>query len=129
MFRSKLPHKLERFVHAREDFLMSYCYNTARAYWGDLDDIYGWSNHRGFDALDLSTRQLREYGALMRRRRYSENTIRRRMTAYSSFIRWVKSNGLIAMQQEFGISQVILVLLAQARTVRYCHPIGKSGTH
>lgn len=68
----------ERFCEVREDVVLNYTYNTARAYWGDLDDIFWWCVHRGFDMFELTDEQMRDYDALLRRRKYSENTIRRR---------------------------------------------------
>jgi len=75
----------ERFAEAREQMLLSYRPQTARAYRADLDDIYAWSVKRGFDLLDLSDRQQRQYAALLRRRAYSENTVRRRLCTWKLF--------------------------------------------
>ena len=71
-----------RFFDLREDILLDYGYQTARAYWGDLQDIFEWAVARDKDVLDLTDRDLRQYRALLRRRKYSENTIRRRMVAW-----------------------------------------------
>ncbi|OBF28278.1 hypothetical protein A5724_28095 [Mycobacterium sp. ACS1612] len=65
--------------------LLSYGKNTARAYWGDLDDVFWWAQARGKDILKLSEKDLRQYVALLRRRKYSESTIRRRVTALRKF--------------------------------------------
>ncbi|GAB3990694.1 site-specific integrase [Nocardioides marmoraquaticus] len=77
--------RYERFCAIREDILLDYGYNTARAYWGDLDDIFLWCEHRRFDMFELSDRQFRDYLGLLRRRKYSESTIRRRGTALRKF--------------------------------------------
>jgi hypothetical protein len=82
-----------RFAELREEICLGYAYNTARAYWGDLDDIYHWSVHRGFDILALTDRQFRQYVALLRRRKYSENTIRRRKVAYGRLRRLAQGDG------------------------------------
>ncbi|TWP34414.1 site-specific integrase [Leekyejoonella antrihumi] len=74
-----------RFIQAREEFLLGYGYQTARAYRCDLDDIYWWARERGFDVFGLTDKQLRQYKALLRRRKYSENTVRRRMAAWRRF--------------------------------------------
>ncbi|WP_414684842.1 site-specific integrase [Mycobacterium sp.] len=71
----------QRFTELRELILLDYGYNTARAYWGDLDDVYRWSIERGKDVLALRESDVRQYVSLLRRRKYSENTIRRRVTA------------------------------------------------
>ena len=75
----------ERFVEALEDFLINYGYNTARAYMADLLDIYEWSQSRQLEFFELTEAALRPYLALLRRRKYSENTIRRRSTALRRF--------------------------------------------
>lgn len=86
--RVELPTLDERFAAAREDFLMGFeNYNTARAYWGDLEHLYDWCQHRGFDVMELTERQFREYQTLLRRRRYSDSTIRRRRTAWRGLVR------------------------------------------
>jgi site-specific recombinase XerD len=69
-----------RFAELREQVLIDYGYNTARAYWGDLDCVYRWAAQRGKDVLALTEKDIRQYVALLRRRKYSENTVRRRVT-------------------------------------------------
>jgi hypothetical protein len=71
----------ERFVDARERLLLGYGLRTARAYRSDLDDAYAWAMRRGFPVLDLTDAQVAQYCALLRRRRYAESSIRRRLTA------------------------------------------------
>lgn len=71
----------ERFSELRERALLPYGYNTARAYWNDLDEIFRWAAERDKDVLDLSEKDIRQYLALLRRRKYSESTVRRRVTA------------------------------------------------
>ena len=71
-----------RFFDLREDILLDYGYQTARAYWTDLQDIFEWAVERDKDILALTDRDLRQYRALLRRRKYSEATIRRRMAAW-----------------------------------------------
>ena len=72
----------QRFFNLREDILLDYGYQTARAYWTDLQDIFEWAVARDKDVLALTDRDLRQYRALLRRRKYSEATIRRRMVAW-----------------------------------------------
>ena len=71
----------ECFAESVELLLLGYGYNTARAYRADLEDIYLWTTERGFDPLALTSGHLTQYQALLRRRQYSESTIRRRRTA------------------------------------------------
>ncbi|SDM76889.1 Phage integrase, N-terminal SAM-like domain [Actinomyces ruminicola] len=73
----------QRFFELREDILLDYGYHTARAYWADLQDIFEWAIQRDKDVLNLTERDLTQYRALLRRRKYSENTIRRRMVTWN----------------------------------------------
>lgn len=88
------PERNERLCAIREDALLGYGYNTARAYWGDLDDLFFWAESRDKDVLDLSERDFRQYRALLRRRKYSESTVRRRATAYRH-LRSLQSGGAV----------------------------------
>jgi hypothetical protein len=38
-FRAELEERYERFAQLREDFLLDYGYNTARAYWGQCRSV------------------------------------------------------------------------------------------
>jgi hypothetical protein len=82
-FAALLPEQERRFAELREDLLLDYGYNTARAYWGDLEHIRDWANERDKDVLGLSEKDLKQYCALLRRRKYSESTIRRRWTSWN----------------------------------------------
>jgi site-specific recombinase XerD len=84
-FIRELPERDRRFAEAREDYLMNYRYNTARAYWGDLEHLYDWCESKELDIFALTEQQFRQYQALLRRRKYSESTIRRRRTAWRGF--------------------------------------------
>lgn len=74
--------RYERFSALRENLLLGYCYNTARAYWGDLDELFRWAEARQKDLLTLSEKDFKQYCALLRRSKYSESTVRRRRTAW-----------------------------------------------
>ncbi len=75
----------EDFADHREDYLLNYGYNTARAYWNDLEEIRAWAEERSKDALHLTIKDLKQYAALLRRRKYSETTVRRRTETYARF--------------------------------------------
>lgn len=75
-----------RFLDLRESLLLNYRYNTARAYWADLQDWFDWSMQRDKDVLNLTEGDVKQYCALMRRRQYSESTIRRRMTSLRALL-------------------------------------------
>ena len=81
MFAPPLPPQWQLFADLREDVLLDYGHNTARAYWGDLQDLFEWAVERDKDVLALTETDVRQYVALLRRRHYSESTIRRRVTA------------------------------------------------
>jgi site-specific recombinase XerD len=82
-----LADRRQQFNELREEFLLGYTYNTARAYWSDLEQIADWAEDRAKDVLALSQRDLKQYAALLRRRKYSEGTVRRRLLVYNLFRR------------------------------------------
>lgn len=77
----EIPESWQRFFDLRESVCLNYGYNTARAYWGDLDDWFLWAIERDKDVLKLTKKDQKQYYALLRRRKYSESTIRRRRTS------------------------------------------------
>jgi len=77
----EIPESWLRFFDLRESVCLNYGYNTARAYWGDLDDWFRWAIERNKDILNLTEQDQKQYFALLRRQKYSESTIRRRSTA------------------------------------------------
>jgi site-specific recombinase XerD len=85
--RAELEERHQRFAELREDFLLGYGYNTARAYWGDLEHLNDWCVERGLDVLALSEQDLKKYLAWMGRRGYSRSTIRRRCGTFALFLR------------------------------------------
>lgn len=80
-YGDNVPDHWQRFFDLREELLLDYSYNTARAYWADLQDWFEWAVARDKDVLALTDRDEKQYYALLRRRGYSESTIRRRATA------------------------------------------------
>lgn len=79
-FAPEIPERLREFADRREALLVNYGYNTARAYWADLQDWLEWAVARDKDVLTLTEEDQKQYAALLRRRKYSESTIRRRLT-------------------------------------------------
>lgn len=77
-FAPDIPERWREFADRREALLLDYGYNTARAYWADLQDWFEWAVAHDKDVLALTERDKKQYIALLRRRKYSENTIRRR---------------------------------------------------
>lgn len=80
-YGADIPKSWQRFFDLREELLLDYGYNTARAYWSDLQDWFEWAVERDKDILKLTEKDQIQYYALLRRRKYSESTIRRRRTA------------------------------------------------
>jgi len=80
-YPDEVPEHWQRFFDLREELLLDYGYNTARAYWADLQDWFEWAVARDKDVLALSERDEKQYYALLRRRGYSESTVRRRRTS------------------------------------------------
>lgn len=74
-----IPEQWQRFFDLREELLLDYGYNTARAYWADLQDWFEWAVGRDKDVLRLSEKNVKQYCALLRRRKYSDSTVRRRV--------------------------------------------------
>jgi len=84
-FAPSIPPEWPLFADLREDVLLNYGYNTARAYWADLQDTFEWAVLSDKDILRLTEKDLRQYIGLHRRRKYSESTIRRRITVLRLF--------------------------------------------
>lgn len=80
-YPDEIPESWQRFFDLREDLLLDYGYNTARAYWGDIQDWFEWAVKQEKDVFAISDKDVRQYTILLRRRGYSENTIRRRGVA------------------------------------------------
>ncbi len=89
--RAELEERYERFAQLREDFLLDYGYNTARAYWGDLEHLNDWCMQRGLDVLTLEEQQFKRYLTWLRRRKYSPSTVRRRRGTYGLFLSHIAS--------------------------------------
>lgn len=84
-FLAALPERHRRFAELREEYLLGYCYNTARAYWGDLEDLFDWAEAEGLDVLELREDQIAKYLTEMIESGYSLSTVRRRRTAFRGF--------------------------------------------
>ncbi|MBZ4488106.1 site-specific integrase [Microbacterium sp. cx-55] len=78
-FVPDIPNQWQEFADRREALLLDYGYNTARAYWADLQDWFEWAVARDKNVLTLTESDRTQYVALLRRRKYSESTIRRRL--------------------------------------------------
>jgi hypothetical protein len=85
-FLGKLPDKGE-FDVAREDFLLGFKENTARAYKADLEDWWEWCSEERVDPLRPSEEDVERYVSSLGRRGYSPGTVGRRTAALNGLIR------------------------------------------
>ena len=96
-FAPEIPEGWAEFADRREALLLAYGYNTARAYWADLQDWFEWAVERDKDILALTDKDKKQYVALLRRRKYSEHTIRRRLVVLGLLTRWPNHLGPVAV--------------------------------
>lgn len=113
-FAPDVPERWKLFADLREDVLLDYGYNTARAYWADLQDVFEWALVRDRDVLELTEGDLRQYLALLRRRKYSESTVRRRVTA----LRKLYSSAVIRGLRGDNPAASVVIRTARAPTTR-----------
>jgi len=57
--------------------------------------VFWWAKRRNKDVLALTDKDVRQYVALLRRRKYSENTIRRRVTSLRKLYDALVADGLV----------------------------------
>lgn len=89
--RAELVERYQRFAELREDFLLGYGYNTARAYWGDLEHINDWCLENELDVMRIDDHDLTTYLDSLQHRGYSPSTVRRRRSTLGLFQRHVVS--------------------------------------
>lgn len=82
MFLAEPEQRNQRFAELREALPAGLRYNTARAYWGGLEDIKAWAEQRGLDVMELTGQQFQQYLAALKQGGYSLSTIRRRGTSW-----------------------------------------------
>ena len=85
MFPAPLEEMYQRFADEREDFLLDYGYNTARAYWVDLDDWLLWCVRHDSDPLGLVDSVIDAYLADLQQAGYAHSTRRRRESTLRRF--------------------------------------------
>src|SRR5664280_2690868 len=91
--RGQLPESDSVFAALREDFLVGFRPNTARAYWADLEHLADWQAERGSTVLALTNDGLFRYLRSLTVAGYSESTIRRRVTCIRAFARHASTVG------------------------------------
>jgi site-specific recombinase XerD len=77
----------DEFDLAREHLLLGYRFNTARAYWGDLEHWRDWCMDLpdAVDPLWPTSSDIEHYLLSMRVAGYSPNTVARRLTTLRAF--------------------------------------------
>jgi hypothetical protein len=81
------PVEVDEFDLLRERLLVNFTYNTARAYWGDLEDFRRWCQFGTpqIDPLTVEPHDVSSYVDHLRQIDYSPNTIARRLTTLRAF--------------------------------------------
>jgi site-specific recombinase XerD len=75
----------QRYAALRDEYVVNLGYNTARAYAGDLNQLFDWALARGTDVLDLTSREITLYVESLLDHHYSANTVARKRTALRGF--------------------------------------------
>lgn len=65
--------------------MIGFRYHTARAYAGDLDDLFNWASSADLDVVNLTPGDIERYVADLDRRGYTPNTLVRKRTALRGF--------------------------------------------
>lgn len=94
-FMRELPGDADEFDLIRERVLEGYGYNTARAYWGDLEHWRDWCHVQvpAVAPLQPATRDIEAYLDGMAVAGYSPNTRARRLTALRVLFNAVQRSG------------------------------------
>jgi site-specific recombinase XerD len=83
--RSDLALDDQRYAALRDEFVVGFRYQTARAYAADLDHLFGWAKAAKLDVLGLSVGDIERYVAELHAQEYSPNTMVRKRTALRGF--------------------------------------------
>lgn len=95
MLRAELIVRYERFAELREQYLLGFGYQTARAYWGDLEHFHDWCLEHEVDMLGPTPGDIRCYLIELLAMHYSPNTVARRRTTLRAFYKVVIEEGLL----------------------------------
>lgn len=95
MLRGDLVVRYERFADLREQYLLGFGYQTARAYWGDLEHFHDWSVEHEVNVLAPTPGDVRAYLNELLAVDYSPNTAARRRTTLRAFYTVVIAEGVL----------------------------------
>jgi site-specific recombinase XerD len=83
--RSDLALEDQRYAALRDEFVVGFGYQTARAYAGDLDHLFGWASAVDLDVLGLTVNDIERYVVELHAANYAPNTMVRKRTALCGF--------------------------------------------
>jgi site-specific recombinase XerD len=83
--RSDLEPRDQRYAALRDEFVIGFRYQTARAYAGDLDHLFDWASAAELDVLALTAGDIERYVADLQSQAYTVNTLIRKRTALRGF--------------------------------------------
>lgn len=95
MLRGDLIVRYQSFAELREQYLLGFGYQTARAYWGDLEHFHDWCLEHEVDVLTPTPGDIRAYLIELLAMHYSPNTVARRRTTLRAFYKVVVAEGLL----------------------------------
>jgi site-specific recombinase XerD len=83
--RSDLSPRDQRYAALRDEFVVGFRYQTARAYAADLDHLFGWAKAAALDVVALNGGDIERYVQELYSQKYSANTMVRKRTALRGF--------------------------------------------
>jgi site-specific recombinase XerD len=83
--RSDLEPHHQRYAALRDEFVIGFRYQTARAYAADLDHLFSWALTSGLDVMGLTVSDIERYVATLHVEKFSPNTMIRKRTALRGF--------------------------------------------
>jgi site-specific recombinase XerD len=75
----------QRYAALRDEFVVGFGYQTARAYAADLDHLHGWAAASELDVLGLGVADIERYVVELTSQAYSPNTLVRKRSALRGF--------------------------------------------
>jgi Phage integrase, N-terminal SAM-like domain len=105
-FIGELEGDADEFDLLREQVLIGYGYQTARAYWGDLEHWRDWclSYRRPLDPILATPFQVRRYLQWLEHADYSPNTRARRLTALRKLFQQAVADGELEIDPTEGMT-------------------------
>jgi site-specific recombinase XerD len=83
--RSDLATSDQRFAALRDEFVVGFGYQTARAYAADLDHLHAWAAAAKLNVVNLTAGDIERYVVELQAQNYSPNTMVRKRTALRGF--------------------------------------------